>query len=81
MPFCNVAIIRTRFSLIKSKYAHCFHLPDNDGRLTYYERPGQSELNELKKLGVTKQELLDHYMYCMEYLWQVSQVHCGETLV
>lgn len=60
-----------RYSLIKSKYAHCFHLPDKDGRLTYYERPGASEMSELKKLGVTRKDMVEHYMYCMEYLWQV----------
>lgn len=60
-----------RFALIKSKYAHCFHLPDKGGRVTYYERPGMSDIGELKRLGITKADLLEHYVYCMEYLWQV----------
>lgn len=62
-----------RFALIKSKYAHCFHLPDKDGRVTYYERPGMSDIAELKRLGITKTELLDHYVYCMEFLWKVTR--------
>ncbi|CAM9519394.1 unnamed protein product [Ectocarpus sp. 4 AP-2014] len=62
-----------KFALIKSKYAHCFHLPDKDGRVTYYERPGMSDIAELKRLGITKSELLDHYVYCMEFLWKVLQ--------
>ncbi|CAN0099974.1 unnamed protein product [Pylaiella littoralis] len=62
-----------RFSLIKSKYAHCFHLTDGGGRVTYYERPGMSEIADLKRLGISKADLLDHYVYCMEYLWQVLQ--------
>lgn len=60
-----------RYALIKSKYMHCFHLADKHGRLTYYERPGISEMRELKKMGVTREEMIEHYMYCMEYLWQV----------
>eukprot|EP00752_Nemacystus_decipiens_P005109 g4634.t1 len=62
-----------KFALIKSKYAHCFHLPDKGGRVTYYERPGMSDFGEMRKVGITKAELLDHYVYCMEYLWQVLQ--------
>lgn len=61
----------SRFSLIKSMYPHCFHLPDKDGRLTYYERPGMFDINQLKKAGITKQDLVEHYVYCMEYLWRV----------
>lgn len=61
-----------RFSLIKSKYPHCFHLPDNGGRLTYYERPGLANFADMKKAGITRDHLLQHYMFCMEYLWQVS---------
>jgi len=63
--------MQCRFALIKSKYAHCFHLPDKGGRVTYYERPGMSDFAELKRVGITKTDLLDHYVYCMEYLWQV----------
>ena len=39
--------------------------------MTYYERPGMSDFAEMKKVGITKADLLDHYVYCMEYLWQV----------
>lgn len=61
-----------RFALIKSTYAHCFHLPDKGGRVTYYERPGMSDFAEMKRVGISKADLLDHYVYCMEYLWQVK---------
>lgn len=64
--YCNY-----RFALIKSQYAHCFHLPDKWGRVTYYERPGMSDFAEMRKVGITKADLLNHYIYCMEYLWQV----------
>lgn len=69
--FLLVLYCQQRFGLIKSKYAHCFHLPDNGGRVTYYERPGMSDFAEMRKAGISKAELLDHYVYCMEYLWQV----------
>ncbi|CAM9320636.1 unnamed protein product [Ectocarpus sp. 4 AP-2014] len=62
-----------RFALIKSQYAHCFHLPDKWGRVTYYERPGMSDFAEMRKVGITMADLLNHYIYCMEYLWQVLQ--------
>lgn len=31
-----------------------------------------SDIAELKRLGITKSELLDHYVYCMEFLWKVT---------
>ncbi|CAN0090374.1 unnamed protein product [Discosporangium mesarthrocarpum] len=61
------------FDQIKKHYKHCFHLSDHDGRLTYYERPGKSDLASLRREGIDKKQLLWHYIYCMEYLWQVLQ--------
>lgn len=61
-----------RYALIKSKYKHCFHLADKGGRLTYYERPGMSNFADMKKAGISRDDLLQHYVYCMEFLWQVS---------
>ncbi|CAM9259717.1 unnamed protein product [Chrysoparadoxa australica] len=57
------------YKAIKEKYFSAFHLPDRDGHLTYYERPGLIDLAGLKALGLNKEELLWHYTYCMEFLW------------
>ena len=38
-----------------------------------------SDFAELRKVGITKADLLDHYVYCMEYLWQVRSVlNCAQ---
>ena len=50
-------------------------MADKGGRLTYYERPGMSNFADMKKAGITRDDLLQHYIYCMEYLWKV-RVQC-----
>ena len=44
--------------------------------MTYYERPGMSNFSDMKKAGITRDDLLQHYMYCMEFLWQVCLKNC-----
>ncbi|CAM9834823.1 unnamed protein product, partial [Phaeothamnion confervicola] len=59
-----------RFDFIKRCYSTSFHLPDKQGRLVYFERPGTIQWAKLTAVGISVDELIRHYMYCMEFLWQ-----------
>mmetsp|Transcript_14346 Transcript_14346/g.21260 ORF Transcript_14346/g.21260 Transcript_14346/m.21260 type:complete len:785 (+) Transcript_14346:256-2610(+) len=61
------------FNLIKKYYKHFFHYPDKKRNMVYYEMPGKSNMEQLKAEGVDRENLLWHYCYCMEYLWEKLQ--------
>jgi hypothetical protein len=59
------------FEAIKSVYHHGFHGEDRHGHVVYYELPGLLDFDALRALGLTRQDLLAHHTYVMEYCWRV----------
>lgn len=59
------------FDIIKANYKHYFHLPDKHGNTVYYELTGKSNLAALTKVGLTKDDILRHYVYAMEYCYKI----------
>lgn len=57
--------------LIKSCGTQYYHKHDKLNRIVYIERPKDIKLAELRKAGIGMPELLFHYRYITEYLWQV----------
>lgn len=60
------------FSALKTHHPHYLHLADKEGRLTYYELPGRSNMSALKALGITPQMAYRHYVWHTEYTWEVA---------
>ena len=60
------------FYVVKKYYPHSLHLKDKDGMVTYWERPGEVDVRNLKRHGVNSDKLFWHYMWHTEYTW--SQV-------
>ncbi|CAM9100515.1 unnamed protein product [Chrysoparadoxa australica] len=59
------------FSLCKKYYPSCFHGRDLRGNVVYIEQAGAVDIEVLCSSGVDHDSLLWHYMYQMEYLYQV----------
>ena len=60
-----------KFDAIKANYPSYFHCHDRNNNVVYIERPGTVDIPRIKRNGVGLVELLWHYMYCIEYLWQI----------
>ena len=60
------------YDTIQHFYPQSWYCRDKLGHVVYIERPGGVDIAAMKKNGITVKHLLWHYMYCMEYLWQVT---------
>jgi hypothetical protein len=60
------------YDVVQTYYPQSWYCRDKAGHIVYIERPGGVDLNTMKKNGISVQKLLWHYMYCCEYLWQVT---------
>lgn len=58
------------FALIKSKYPHFNHLRGHNNEPCFYEKPPKTDLEALRKGGVTLDSLLRHYAMVTEFQWQ-----------
>jgi len=58
------------FRIIKRNTVQFFYGKDLKGNCVYYETPKAANLGELDRLGVSIQELLFHFVYITEYLYQ-----------
>ena len=59
------------FHYIKEYYPHYHAGRGKHGHIVYYERPSDLNLPALKKLGLSPEQLLRHWLFVTEYQWRV----------
>mmetsp|Transcript_26041 Transcript_26041/g.67298 ORF Transcript_26041/g.67298 Transcript_26041/m.67298 type:complete len:376 (+) Transcript_26041:144-1271(+) len=60
------------FYAVKAHYPHTLHLPDKEGRLTYWEQVGRLDMDALKRCGVSPYNGYRHYVWHTEYTWNIA---------
>ena len=68
------------YDACKSIFPHYFCGRDETNHVILLQRPGMIDLKRAAKNGVTGKELLFHYVYVMEYLWQILEPRADETM-
>ena len=61
------------FQTIKRFYPQFFHGRSMNNNPVYYELPGRIDLPALREEGLSIDDLLQHFIYISEYLWQVLE--------
>jgi len=61
------------FDICKRIFPFYFCGRDDSGRLILLQRPGIIDLELVEKNKISPDELLNHYIYAMEYLWQLLE--------
>ena len=69
-----------QYDACKSIFPHYFCGRDETNHVILLQRPGMIDLKRAAKNGVTGKELLFHYVYVMEYLWQILEPRADETM-
>jgi len=73
----NVDTILTRphaaFDLCKAVFPHYFLGRDNQGDVVFLQRPAMTDLQLAKKNKISLEDLLFHYVFVNEYLWQILE--------
>jgi hypothetical protein len=64
---------QTKFDLCKTVFPHYFLGRDKDNHVVFLQRPALIDLQRGKKNKLTNDELLLHYVYVNEYLWQIVE--------
>jgi hypothetical protein len=64
---------QTKFDLCKAVFPHYFLGRDKDNHVVFLQRPALIDLQRGKKNKLTNDELLLHYVYVNEYLWQILE--------
>jgi CRAL/TRIO domain len=65
---------QTKFDLCKTVFPHYFLGRDKDNHVVFLQRPALIDLQRGKKKNkLTNDELLLHYVYVNEYLWQILE--------
>ena len=62
-----------RFELMKRCYPSYFHGRSKTGAPVIYEQLGCIDIKRLKAEGIDKTTLLRHYLFHIEYLWQIIE--------
>jgi hypothetical protein len=62
-----------KFDVCKDVFPHYFCGRDDSNHVILLQRPGLINLSLARANGLTGEELLFHYVYEMEYLWQVIE--------
>lgn len=62
-----------KFDVCKQVFPHYFCGHDDDNHVILLQRPGLINLPIAKANGLAGEDLLYHYVYAMEYLWQVTE--------
>ena len=52
-----------RFNLIKSSYPHYHAGKGKKGHVIFWERPGELNMKEIKKQGITTEDMLNHWIF------------------
>jgi hypothetical protein len=59
-----------KFEICKQVFPHYFVGRDKDDHVVFVQRPAMLDLEKAKANGLTNEELLLHYVYVNEFLWQ-----------
>lgn len=66
---------QTKFDIAKEVFPHVFLGRDKKGDIVFLQRPALIDLAKAERNGLTKEDLLMHYVYVIEYLWQILEGH------
>lgn len=59
-----------KFRTIKAHWPHFYHKRTKQGHPVYIERLGGIDIPAMEREGVSMEDLLRHYVYITEYLWE-----------
>lgn len=62
-----------KFDLCKAVYPHYFLGRNQDGHVVFVQHPARINLQRARDNKLTDEELLMHYVYVNEYLWQIVE--------
>lgn len=62
-----------KFDLCKAVYPHYFLGRNTDGHVVFVQHPARINLQRARDNKLTEEELLMHYVYVNEYLWQIVE--------
>ena len=63
-------IPHTKYELIKPHFNCYYYNKAKNGCPIFIDGPGEHDLDRMKELGVTEGDVIFHYMWMTEYLWQ-----------
>lgn len=64
---------QTKFDICKAVFPHCFVGRDKQGHVILLQRPALIDIPKAKANSLTNDELLMHYVFVNEYLWQIVE--------
>lgn len=64
---------RPNYDVAKAVFPHSFVGRDKNRHVIFIQQPNLLSLELADKNGLTSQDLLDHYVYVNEYLWQIVE--------
>ena len=62
-----------KFDICKQVFPTTFLGRDPDGHVIFMQRPALMDLELSKRNKLKKEDLLEHYIYINEYLWQIAE--------
>ena len=68
------------YDIFKKVVPHFFFGPDSSGHIIFCQRPGLLRLELLPLNNVTREEFLMHYVYILEFCWNVLEPHPDQTM-
>ena len=63
----------SKFDLCKAVFPHYFIGRDKGNHILFVQRPALLDLDKAKAIGLSMDDLLMHYVYVNEYLWQILE--------
>mmetsp|Transcript_13868 Transcript_13868/g.21872 ORF Transcript_13868/g.21872 Transcript_13868/m.21872 type:complete len:370 (-) Transcript_13868:188-1297(-) len=69
-----------QFDVCKRVFPHYFCGRDDTNHVILLQRPGLIDLKAAELNGLTGEDLLYHYVFEMEYLWQILEPKADETM-
>ncbi|KAI2503729.1 Sec14p-like protein [Fragilaria crotonensis] len=69
-----------KFDLCKIILPHCFLGRDTTGHVIFCQRPGFADTNIMHRTNVSKDDLLTHYSWVLEYCWNVLEPRADQTM-
>jgi hypothetical protein len=80
----NVDMILSRphpkFDLCKIILPHCFLGRDTTGHVIFCQRPGFADTNLMHRMNVSNDDLLMHYVWVLEFCWNVLEPRPDQTM-
>ena len=70
----------TKFDICKAVLPHYFAGRDPSDHVVFVQRPGLTDLQQAAKNDLSHQELLNHYVYTLEYCWNIIEPSPDATM-